>query len=56
MSEDEEKKFLDEFRNADMQQKLDMWFYAMQQSAFWDELMDEMSKIARIDQMKKIKK
>lgn len=52
MNEDDVKKFLDDFKNADIQQKLDMWFYAIEQEAIWDEIMEEMSKNARIAMMK----
>ena len=52
MNEEDVKKFLEDFKKADISKKLDMWFYAMDQDALWDEIMDEMSKIARINLMK----
>ena len=52
MNEEDKKAFLDDFKNADIQKKLDMWFFAMEQEALWDEIMDNMSKIQRIDLMK----
>jgi len=52
MNEDDVKKFLDDFKNGDIQKKLDMWFYAIEQEALWDEIMEEMSKNARIAMMK----
>ena len=52
MKEEDKKVFLGDFKEADIQKKLDMWFYALDQEAIWDEIMDEMSKIARIQLMK----
>ena len=52
MNEDDVKKFLGDFKNGDIQKKLDMWFYAIEQEALWDEIMEEMSKNARIAMMK----
>jgi hypothetical protein len=48
MNEDDKKSFLDDFKKADLSVKVDMWFYAMDQEALWEEIMDEMSKIARM--------
>ena len=52
MNEDDKKTFLDDFKGGDISKKLDMWFFAMEQEAIWDEIMDEMSKIQRMDLMK----
>jgi len=52
MNEEDIKVFLDDFKKAKIEQKMDMWFYALDQDAIWDEIMDEMSKIARIQLMK----
>jgi len=52
MKDDDEKTFLDDFKSADISKKLDMWFFAMGQEALWEEIMDEMSKIQRMDLMK----
>ena len=52
MNEDDVKAYLEDFKKADINKKLDMWLYAMEQEALWDEIMDEMSKIARITMMK----
>jgi D-alanine-D-alanine ligase-like ATP-grasp enzyme len=52
MKEEDIKVFLDDFKKAKIEQKMDMWFYALDQEAIWDEIMDEMSKIARIQLMK----
>ena len=52
MNEEDKKAFLKDFEKGDINQKLDMWFYALDQDAIWDEIMDEMSKIARINVIK----
>ena len=52
MNEEDIKTFLEDFKKAEIQKKMDMWFYALDQEALWDEIMDEMSKIARIQMMK----
>ena len=52
MNEDDKRKFLDDFKKADISKKLDMWFYALDQEAIWEEIMDDMSKIARINLIK----
>jgi hypothetical protein len=52
MNEDDKKLFLNDFKKGDISIKLDMWFYAMDQEGLWEEIMDEMSKIARIAIMK----
>ena len=52
MNDEDVKKFLKDFEKADVQKKMDMWFYALEQVDIWDELMDQMSKIARIQMMK----
>ena len=52
MNEEDIKKFLEDFKKADIEKKLDMWFFALEQEGIWDEIMDEMSKIARIAMMK----
>jgi len=44
--------FLEDFKKGDVQKKMDMWFYALDQEALWDETMEEMSKLARIQLMK----
>lgn len=52
MNEDDVKKYLEDFKKADINKKLDLWFYAMEQDAIWDEIMEEMSKLARVALMK----
>ena len=52
MNEEDVKTFLEDFKKAKVEQKMDMWFYALEQEAIWDEIMDEMSKLARMQLMK----
>ena len=52
MNEKDVKEFLEDFKKADIQKKMDMWFYALQQIDIWDEIMDQMLKIARIQMIK----
>ena len=47
MNEEDKKAFLEDFKKADLQKKVDMWFYALDQEAIWDEIMSEMSAIAQ---------
>jgi len=55
MNDEDKKKFLEDFKKAEVNVKMDMWFFALDQQALWDEIMDEMSKFARIQQMKGLK-
>ena len=52
MNEDDTKKFLEDFKKADVQGKMDMWFFANDQIGIWEELIAEMSNIATMDQLK----
>ena len=47
MNEEDRKAFLDDFKKADMNKKLDMWYYAVEQEALWEEILTEMSMIAQ---------
>ena len=55
MDEKDKKAFLQDFKDADIEKKLDMWYYALDQEAVWEELLDMMSKIARIKQLQEMK-
>ena len=55
LDEKDRDVFLKDFKDADIETKLDMWFYALDQEAIWEELLDQMSKIARIKQLKEMK-
>ena len=52
MNDEDVKAFLEDFKKVDIQKKMDMWFYALEQEAIWDDIMDQMSKLARIQMMK----
>ncbi|MBN1861991.1 MAG: hypothetical protein JW840_11100 [Candidatus Thermoplasmatota archaeon] len=47
MNEEDTKKFLNDFKKADMDKKLDMWYFAVDQEALWEEILAEMSMIAQ---------
>lgn len=47
MNEEDRKAFLDDFKKVDMDKKLDMWYYAVDQEALWEEILAEMSMIAQ---------
>lgn len=55
MNEEDKKAFLEDFTKGDLDKKLDMWYFALDQEALWEEIMDEMSKIARIKQLQEAK-
>jgi hypothetical protein len=52
MKEEDQKAFLDDFEKADVAKKLDMWYYALDQEALWEEVIAEMSNIATMEQLK----
>ena len=54
MNDGDKKKFLDDFKKSDLQKKLDMWFFALEQETLWDEIITEMSEIANEINLKKI--
>ncbi|HVQ01391.1 MAG TPA: hypothetical protein VMT57_07745 [Candidatus Thermoplasmatota archaeon] len=47
MNDQDKKTFLSDFKAADVQKKLDMWYYAVEQEALWEEILAEMSMIAQ---------
>jgi len=47
VNEDDEKAFLADFKKADIDKKLDMWYYAVEQEALWEEILAEMSMVAQ---------
>lgn len=51
VNEEDKKAFLQDFTKADIKQKLDMWYYAIDQEALWEEILEEMSTIATKKQM-----
>ena len=48
MKEEDQQKFLEDFKKADISKKLDMWYFALEQASIWDELIEEMAMIAQI--------
>ena len=52
MNEDDKKMFLEDFKKADLQGKVDMWFYAIEQVGLWEEIIAEIADIAQQSQMK----
>lgn len=54
MNEKDRKAFLDDFKKADLDKKLDMWYYALEQEALWEEVLSEMAAIAEEQQMGKV--
>jgi len=56
VKQEEKKTFLEDFEKADINKKLDMWYYAIDQEATWEELIAEMSNIAQMQLMSRGKK
>jgi hypothetical protein len=56
VKEEDKSAFLDDFKKADVSMKLDMWYYAIEQGSLWDEIINEIADIAKIDQLKKLNK
>lgn len=53
MNEEDKKEFLEEFGRADGAKKLDMWYYALEQEVLWEQILSEMSEIAKEQKMDK---
>ncbi len=53
MNEEDKKEFLEDFRKADGEKKLDMWYYALEQEVLWESILSEMSDIAKVQKMDK---
>ncbi|MCK4348290.1 MAG: hypothetical protein KAW47_06715 [Thermoplasmatales archaeon] len=47
MNDEDKKQFLNEFREIDGSKKLDMWDYALEQQVLWEQILTELSTIAR---------
>ena len=54
MKEDEKTEFLNDFKKADLEKKLDMWYYAIEQEGTWEEILNELATIAEEQQMKEV--
>ena len=53
MNEEDIKAFLEDFKKGKIEQKVDMWYFALEQAGIWEEIIEEMSKIATMDQLKR---
>ena len=53
MNEEDKKNFLDDFRKAGGEVKLDMWYYALEQEVIWEDILAKMSDIAKEQKMDK---
>lgn len=53
MNEEDKKEFLNDFRKVDGSKKLDMWYYALEQEVSWEQILSEMSEIAKEQKMDK---
>ena len=47
MNDDDRNEFIDEFKKADGTKKLDMWYYALEQEVLWEDIIANMSEIAK---------
>lgn len=46
MNEEEKKKLLEEFKNAEGGRRLDMWDFALNQKVLWEKIIAELQNIA----------
>jgi len=53
MNEEDKKEFLEDFRKADGEKKLDMWYFALDQEVLWESILADMSEIAKEQKMDK---
>jgi hypothetical protein len=53
MNEEDKKEFLEDFRKANGEKKLDMWYYALEQEVLWESILADMSVIAKEQKMDK---
>ena len=53
MNEEDKKEFLEDFRKANGDTKLDMWYYALEQEVLWESILADMSEIAKEQKMDK---
>lgn len=47
MNEKDKNEFIKDFRKANGETKLDMWYYALEQEVLWEQILTEMSSIAK---------
>ena len=55
MKDEDKKQFLKDFKKGDLQKKLDMWYFALEQETLWDEILSNMAEIANELNLKKNK-
>ena len=53
MNDEDKKSFLGDFGKVNIQKKLDMWYFALDQEMLWGEIITEMADIAQLQSMKK---
>ena len=53
MKEEDKKEFLEDFRKADGEKTLDMWYFALDQEVLWESILADMSEIAKEQKMDK---
>ena len=53
MNDKDKKSFLEDFYKEDIQKKLDMWYFALDQEMLWGQIITEMADIAQLQSMKK---
>jgi hypothetical protein len=58
LKDEDQQKFLNDFKKADIEKKLDMWYFALEQISIWDDLIEQMATIAqmKMSPVKPIKK
>ena len=55
MNDDDKKAFLEDYSKADLEKKLDMWYFALDQEMWWDEILTEMADTAQALNLKRNK-
>ena len=55
MNEEDKKAFLKDFTKADIDKKLDMWYFALDQDMLWEEILTEMADTAQALELKRNK-
>ena len=55
MNNDDKKAFLEDYQKADIEKKIDMWYYALDQEMWWDGILTEMAETAQALNLKRDK-
>lgn len=55
MDENDKNEFLKDFKKADIDGKLDMWFFALDQATLWEQILANMSDTATSEQLEQMK-